>query len=167
MKSIAQIDKAGLLRSLRDRVDADLAALVRRQLDIQEGATHAESRSEHAKDTRATEQSYLARGLANRVVEARRVAGALANSELPRVAPDDPIAVLCLVAVREAMEDQDQIWWLVPGPAGVEISQDDLRVQTVTPAAPLGRALIGLRRGDEGSLASPSGERTFEIVEIA
>ena len=76
------VDKAALLESLQARVSADLAALERRQMETQEGATHAESRAEHAKDTRATEQSYLARGLAERVADTRRTCTALATLEL-------------------------------------------------------------------------------------
>ena len=48
------VDKTALLDSLRERVAADLEALARRQKDAQAGATHDESRAEHAKDTRAT-----------------------------------------------------------------------------------------------------------------
>ena len=66
------IDKARLLRDLRERVASDLDGLVRRQQDAQKGATHEENRAEHGKDTRATEQSYLARGLAARVEEMRQ-----------------------------------------------------------------------------------------------
>ena len=60
-------DKASLLAALVTKVQTDLKALERRQRDTQEAATHEENRAEHAKDTRATEQSYLARGLADRV----------------------------------------------------------------------------------------------------
>ena len=70
------VDKTALLDSLRERVAADLEALARRQKDAQAGATHDESRAEHAKDTRATEQAYLARGLAERVADLRRTATA-------------------------------------------------------------------------------------------
>ncbi len=47
------VDKTALLDSLRERVAADLEALARRQKDAQAGATHDESRAEHAKDTRS------------------------------------------------------------------------------------------------------------------
>ena len=67
------LDKAAVLCALRERVGADLDALVRRQRDVQAGAVHEEKRAEHAKDTRATEQSYLARGLAERVAELEAV----------------------------------------------------------------------------------------------
>lgn len=161
------IDKSRLLRELRQRVGSDLDALVRRQQDTQRGATHEENRAEHAKDTRATEQSYLARGLAARVEGVRQTADELGKIDLMAFDTQDPIGLTALVVLRDADEIGSQTWWLVPGPGGIELSQRDTRVRTLTPTAPLGRALIGLRVGDEGSVSTPRGMRCFEILEIA
>jgi hypothetical protein len=62
-------DKEALRIDLLEGIRKDLATLTRTQKDASEGATHSENRAEHAKDTRATEQGYLARGLAERVEE--------------------------------------------------------------------------------------------------
>lgn len=161
------IDKSRLLRELRQRVASDLDALVRRQQDTQRGATHEENRAEHAKDTRATEQSYLARGLAARVEQVHQTANELGKIELMAFDTQDPIGLTALIVLRDADEIVSQTWWLVPGPGGIELSQQDARVRTLTPAAPLGRAPIGLRVGDEGSVSTPRGMRCFEILEIA
>ena len=65
--SDASPDKRRLVAGLRARIEEDLATVERRRADTAAGATHEENRAEHAKDTRATEDSYLARGLAERV----------------------------------------------------------------------------------------------------
>ena len=161
------IDKIRLLHDLRERIATNLEGLVRRQQDTQKGATHEENRAEHAKDTRATEQSYLARGLATRVDGMRQIAKNLATAKSRCFSANDPIAVMALVVLRDGQDINTQTWWLVPGAGGIELSQEGERIQTVTPAAPLGRALIGLRVGDEGSFSTPGGERSFEILEIA
>ena len=161
------IDKARLLQDLNEYVRRELDALIRRQQDTQQGATHQENRAEHAKDTRATEQSYLARGLAVRVEEMRQTASILEKIDLLSFGSRDPIALTALVVLRDSEETENQTWWLVPGPGGVELSQADRRIRSLTPAAPLGRALIGLHAGDEGSFATPRGNRDFEILEIA
>jgi transcription elongation GreA/GreB family factor len=161
------IDKTRLLHDLRERVNSDLAALFRRQQDTQQGATHEENRSEHAKDTRATEQSYLARGLALRVEEMRQTASALEKLDPASFERQDSIALSALVVLRDPEQAEIETWWLVPGPGGVELFQADLRIRTLTPAAPLGRALIGLHAGDEGSVVTPGGGRDFEVLEIA
>ena len=95
------IDKTRLLQDLREHVSSDLQALIRRQQDTQEGATHEENRSEHAKDTRATEQSYLARGLATRVHEMRKTATNLEKIELVNFDSRDPIGLTALVVLQE------------------------------------------------------------------
>lgn len=161
------IDKPDLLRELRQHVTLDLEALIRRQQDTQQGATHAENRAEHAKDTRATEQGYLARGLARRVEEIRQIADMLSKLDLTDFDSQTPIGLTALVVLREADEPEIQTWWLVPGPAGIELRQQHERVRTLTPAAPLGRALIGLQVGDPGSFSTPRGTRSFEILSIA
>jgi len=161
------IDKTRLLRDLREHIASDLEGLIRRQQDTQKGATHEENRAEHAKDTRATEQSYLARGLAARVEEVRRIASNLEKIELTDFDPQTAIGLTALVVLRDTGDPERQTWWLLPGPGGIELSQADTRIRTLTPSAPLGKALIGLHTGDEGSLWTPRGERFFEVLEIA
>jgi transcription elongation GreA/GreB family factor len=160
-------DKHRLLCDLQDRIASDLDALIRRQQDTQKGATHEESRAEHAKDTRATEQSYLARGLAARVEEMRQTVSNLEKIELMSFDAKDPIGLTALVVLGDDDDTQRQTWWLLPGPGGIELSQAATRIRTLAPAAPLGRALIGLHVGDEGSFSTPGGVRQFEVVEIA
>lgn len=170
---LGSIDKQALLEALRARVSRDLEALVRRQQDTARGATHEENRSEHAKDTRATEQSYLARGLAERVADLRVAQDRLAR--LDPVACEDEMRIGALVAIRDEDTHTLEHWWLVPVAGGIDLeSAVELegqrathRIRTVTPAAPLGRSLVGLAVGDEGTFRSPKGERRFEVLEIA
>jgi len=159
-------DKQALLHALRDRVAAGRAAVARRQRDVQAGAIHEENRSEHAKDTRATEDSYLARGLAERVEDLARLAERLSTLALRAFGPGDAIGPTALVELRFE-DDASPEWWLVvPGAGGLELESGGLRVRTVTPAAPLGRALIGLGVGDEAELRTPRGARSFEVLSV-
>jgi transcription elongation GreA/GreB family factor len=162
--------KQALLQALRSRLHGDLEALERRQRDIQEGAVHEESRAEHAKDTRATEQSYLARGLAERVAALRRTSDAIATLEPPDFGPGDAVAVGALVVLSAGDAGGTQsceTWLIVPGAGGLELRDGDERVRTLTPVSPLGRALLGLRVGEGGSVRTPRGERDFEVRGIA
>ncbi len=165
--SINTIDKPALLQLLCRELQEDLAALVRRQHDTQSAATHEENRAEHSKDTRATEQSYLARGLAARVADLRQTVAQIGRIETRQFDSSDPIAVMALVAIRVEQERDVQFWWLVPAAAGRELVQQRVRIRTVTPTAPLGRALLGLHVDDEESFTTPGGRRSFEILEIA
>ena len=168
--SDASPDKHSLVTGLRARIEEDLETVERRQADTAAGATHEENRAEHAKDTRATEDSYLARGLAERVAELRRALEALGSAPIRDFADDEAIAVGALVTVAAESEDgdaQEEHWLLVPGAAGIEIQLDDRTVRAVTPVSPLGQALLGLEVGDEGALRTPRGERRFEVLSVA
>jgi transcription elongation GreA/GreB family factor len=165
--SLSQIEKDALFLELRQQLDGNLATLLRRQQDTQKAATHEENRPEHSKDTRATEQSYLARGLAVRVDALRQAANQLAKIEAHPFASDESVAIMALVAIRVEGKHAATVWWLVPAAGGLELSQQETRIRTLTPAAPLGRALLGLSVGEEGSFATPRGRRSFELLEIA
>lgn len=164
-------DKPALVEALRARLEADVAAVERRQADAQAGATHAENRAEHAKDTRATEDGYLARGLAERVGELRRNVEALAAVPTRDFAADEAVAVGALVHVvtgfdGDADEPLEEYWLIAPGAAGLEVEIAGDRVLAVTPVSPLGRALLGCEVGHEGTVRTPRGERRFEILAI-
>lgn len=163
------MNKRALLNELQERVRGDLDTLERRQKDAEEGATHEENRAEHAKDTRATEQSYLARGLADRVADLRRTLDALDGLTLATFADGSPIALTAVVVLStgdDAEAPEEEAWFLVPGAGGVTLESGGVPIRTVTPVAPLGRALIGLVEGDEGTLKTPSGPREFEILKV-
>jgi transcription elongation GreA/GreB family factor len=172
------IDKTRLLDLLRARVAADLEALERRQLDVQAGSTHEESRAEGPKDTRATEQSYLARGLATRVADTLRAASALRALEPRPFTPDDAIAANALVVIEMEEEgatvpsagaraSRAETWWIVAAAGGHELELGGEVVRTITPVSPLGRALLGLQAGDGGSFRTPRGERHFEVLRVS
>jgi transcription elongation GreA/GreB family factor len=160
-------EKNALLLDLMEQLRADLARLVRTQSDTHEAATHEENRAEHAKDTRATEQSYLARGLAGRVEDLRRAVHRLSGLELTDFDSSHPIGLTAVVRVEDDETKSVQIWWLVPAGGGIEIRSGERRIRTITPAAPLGRALIGLSIGDEGAYETPRGTRSFQVLGIA
>lgn len=162
-------EKARLLDAVRQAIRQDLEALERRQRDTVKAATHEENRAEHAKDTRATEQSYLARGLAERVADLQKTRDALAVFEPPTFAQGEAIAVGALVVLastRSEGEPQEESWFLVPAAGGLELDEGPARIRTLTPVSPLGRTLIGLCSGDERTVRTPSGEREIEVLSI-
>ena len=135
--------KRRLVADLLDRLRADHAALARTQRATVAGATSEEAKSEHSKDTRALEQSYLARGQAQRVEEMREGLLRVAALPLRAFAEGEPIAVGAMVEIEE--EGATSILLLVPYGGGIRLSGGE---QVVTPASPLGRALIGKTSGD-------------------
>src|SRR5262249_15536307 len=109
-----------------------------------EGATHSEARAENDKDTRGLEQSYLARGQAQRVEELSVALAATEAMVWRSFTARDAIEVSALVTVEEDGEPQQLL--VAPHGGGIVLSG---HIQVVTPRSPLGRALLGRMVGDE------------------
>jgi transcription elongation GreA/GreB family factor len=108
-----------------------------------EGATHSEAKAENDKDTRGLEQSYLARGQAQRVAELEAAASDVAAMKLRTFSDGDAIAMSALVVVDD--DGKPQRYFIAPGGGGTTLGG----VQVVTPASPIGAALLGKRVDDD------------------
>ncbi len=160
------LDKQQVRDALRRTVEEDLRSLRQSQLSTQEGATHVENRSEHSKDTRATESSYLARGLADRVVALENTAASLTALELVPFDEDSPIGVSALVTLENEEDGTRAHYFLVPAGGGLQLDIDGAIVRTLTPTSPLGEALIGKCCDDDVEIRAPQGLRTATIVSV-
>jgi transcription elongation GreA/GreB family factor len=164
---VVNLDKAVVIEALRASVADALARATAAQRETQRGATHEEAKPENDKDTRALEATYLARGLAERVVALESAVAQLAKYRPRRFGSDTPAALFALVTL-EALDDGSRTHYLVvPAPGGLELAVGDQIVLTVTPQAPLGRALIGSFEGDEVTVQTPGGVRTLSIERVA
>jgi transcription elongation GreA/GreB family factor len=159
-------EKAEILAALIEAVEEDLQALTDSQLETQSGATHEEARPESDKDTRATESSYLARGLARRVVELREALSLLRSLRLRTFGEDAMVALSALVTLEDEDGNQER-YFLVPSSGGIKLRGAAGPVVSVTPDAPLGRALLGRRLDDEVTFrrAGAVRERTICAIE--
>ncbi|HEX4421776.1 MAG TPA: GreA/GreB family elongation factor [Kofleriaceae bacterium] len=168
-------DKAALKAELLAQLTAALDGAQRAHAAALEGATHSEARAENDKDTRGLEQSYLARGQAQRVAELEAAIVLVGALALRAFAAGDPIALGALVTIDEDGGDSGDA-----GEAGEDAGPRRLFVaphgggsalaggiQVVTPSSPLGRALLGKRVDDEVELRLPGKQRTLLITAIA
>lgn len=125
---------AAVRRALQEALDAALAGAA---TAIDE-ATHGESRAENKYDTRGLEASYLAAGQGTRVLELR---AALAGLDAEGGA---------VVGVGSLVQLSTGAWYLIAaGGGGVRVDVDGETVAVLTPASPLGGALLGAEEGDE------------------
>lgn len=152
--------------ALRD----ELVALLQRELDalesahraVMEAATHEEAKPENDKDTRALEQSYLARGQALRVEALRAALAEVRAMPLGPRAPEGPVGVGALVTLDG--EEGARVLFLAPHGGGNALASG--RVQVVTPASPLGRAVIGRSVGDPCEALLAGRTRDYEIAAV-
>jgi transcription elongation GreA/GreB family factor len=155
------ISKAALKDELTRALEEQLATLEQAYQATRDAATHEEAKPENDKDTRALEQSYVARGQAQRVEEVR--AGLADTRALPvaALAEDHPAALGALVVVEE--NDRELTYWLAPYGGGITLCRG--AVQVVTTKSPLGRGLLGKRAGDV--CETKVGDRLRELTIIA
>ncbi|MBK8257923.1 MAG: GreA/GreB family elongation factor [Polyangiaceae bacterium] len=133
--------KEELLRLLED----ELSALERAQRETAKAATHEEAKPENDKDTRALEQSYLARGQAARVEDLRTGFAETQNLPTRAFSGGQPAALGALITAEEG--DQTHVYFLAGAGGGLRLGGG--AVQVVTTKSPLGRALLGKREGDD------------------
>jgi transcription elongation GreA/GreB family factor len=154
--------KADLKRELAAQLGEQLEAARRAHAAAVEGATHSEATPENDKDTRGLEQSYLARGQAQRVEE---LAAAVADVEalaLRSFADGDPVGLGAVVTAEEG--DARLVFFVAPHGGGSALAGG--AVQAITPRSPLGKALVGKRVGDDGEVRLPGKVRELVIVAI-
>ncbi len=156
------VDKSRVLEALRARVRTALEGLVGSQRATQAGAVHEETRAEDPKDTRATEASYLARGLAQRVEELEHASALLAAIDIGDHDEDRSIGIGALVGLEDADGDES-IVFVVPAGGGEKLEVDGALIRPVTPSSPLGAAVIGSRLDDEIEVSLPGGRQHFTI----
>ena len=156
------IDKRRVLALLRARLDDSLRSFAASQGEVQAGAVHEETRQEDPKDTRAIEATYLARGLAERVELLQEAIGRIARFRLVAFGPAAPIDAGALVGLSEE-DGSEAIYFIVPVAGGESLEVDGKTVKTLTPASPLGRALIGKQPDDEIELQLP-GKRLLATI---
>lgn len=160
------IDKRAIHRLLLERLESDLQSVESSQRSAQSGATHPEARQEDAKDTRAIEGQYLARGLAERVEALREAVARCRRMELASFGPDDPVATSALVALEDG-EGIESHYFLTPWGGGESLTLGDVTVRTLTPTSPLGRALSGRLVDDEVEVALPGRTLSATITRIS
>ncbi len=156
-----RVDKARLKTELIAMLSGALATAERAHAAAVEGATSEEARPENDKDTRGLEQSYLARGQAQRVAELEAAVAEVTILALRSFTAADPIALSALVTVDEDGEDHQ--FFVAPHGGGNVLAGG---VQVVTPSSPLGRALLGKRIDDEIEVRLPGRVRQLVVATI-
>ena len=154
--------KTALKDELVAKLAASLAVLERAYKVAREGATHEEAKPENDKDTRALEQSYLARGQALRIEELRSGLADVTALAL-RDFNTGPAALGALVTVDE--DGEQSSFFLAPHGGGERLGAGGA-VQVLTPQSPLGRALLGRRQGDELDVSIAGKQRELRVVRV-
>jgi len=158
------VDKRALVTALLERLEAELANMLRAHHAALEGATHEEAKPENDKDTRALEASYLAAGQAERIRELE--AGVKSVSRLELLALEGkPIQTSAVIV----LEDEDEVkttFFLAPYGGGTTLSVGGTSFQVLTPKSPLGQAVLGRSKGDVVELRTKGKLKEMSVVDV-
>lgn len=155
-------DRTALTRELLDALSRELGALEQVHRETAAAATHPEAKPENDKDTRALEQSYLARGQALRVQELRELVARVRGLDFEGAS--DVASLGAVVTVHDDSEDVERTFFLTPAGGGTKLAGGAVLV--VTPESPWGRALVGGKVGDAREVTIAGKLRDFEILAI-
>ncbi|HEY2773225.1 MAG TPA: GreA/GreB family elongation factor [Candidatus Binatia bacterium] len=162
---MSSIDKRAVVAALRARIVFALESLTASHKAVHAGAVHPDAKQEHSKDMRATEASYLARGLAERVETLRDAVRALDLMPLRAFGNDETISTGALVTIADG-EDFESSYLLAPAGGGERVSIAGREVLVLTPQSPLGSSLLGRCLGESVSVDLPAGRKAVEIVDV-
>jgi transcription elongation GreA/GreB family factor len=159
------MDKPALIRALCAQLEVEIARAIEAATRTAEGATHEEARPENDKDTRALEQSYLARGQAQRVADLKIALKQVQFMDVRAFTHEDAVEVSALVQLEQEEDGETRWYFIAPAGGGnkLQLEAASLSVDVLTPQAPLGRALIGRYVGDEVTLMAGARKREWVI----
>jgi transcription elongation GreA/GreB family factor len=156
--------KRRLHAELLSKLSREREALFASQKEAALGVVHEDNRAESDKDMRSTEASYLARGQALRVQALDDDLAKVSSMPLRAFSAEDPIALSALVSL-ESGTTRSYIF-LAPAGGGTRLEDDARTIQVVTPASPMGRALLGARLDDDVEVARGGVAQTLTIVAL-
>ncbi len=156
--------KHALRQQLLEQLARELEVIAAAQKNAVEGAVHEESRAEGEKDTRATEASYLARGQALRVVELETEIAHVASFALTDFGPGSTISAGALVTLTSPRGERRV--FLLPAGAGRRLEDDGGPVSVITPASPLGSALLGASATEDVEVELGSRVESYRVSAV-
>jgi hypothetical protein len=159
------MDKTLLLADILTALASAQTQAINAAAEAHQTATHAENVAENKYDTLGLEAAYLAHGQSQRVLACSAELKAFENLLPTPWSADDGIdlgALICLEAANVAPR-----WlYLGPGAGGLRVAFGNTEVVVVTPAAPLGKQLLGRYLGDDISLNLASTQQNYVIAQL-
>lgn len=157
------MDKSALLKAIEDTLVNEFTQQNAAAEDAHKEATNDESRAEDRYDMRGQLAAYLAAGQAKLADQVANAIKAFRNVPIRVFGPDEPVAVGALVRLQG--RGSKNVYFLGPAHGGLEVRVNGDEVMVVTPASPLGHAIMGRRSGER--VALPQGARTVEHTIVA
>lgn len=159
------MDKSLLRQQVLEQLAEDLLQAEQAVRTAHEAATHEENIAENKYDTLGLEAAYLATGQARRAEAIRR---AITPWRKFRPTPYDAskgIQVGALVCLLDSGDKQQHVF-LGPDGGSMKLVSEAQPVQVISSEAPLGKAMLSRREGDEVSIQIAASRQQFEVLRV-
>jgi transcription elongation GreA/GreB family factor len=111
------------------------------------------------------EAAYLAGAQSRQAAETQSAIESFEKLPLKTFGATDLIDLSALVELKGGAERT--FYFIGPAKGGLEVQQDGHEVVVITPQAPLGRELVGRRRGDRFKWGEGRAAVSFQIVGVS
>jgi len=159
------MDKSLLQQQVLERLADDLLQVEQAARTAHETATHEESIAENKYDTLGLEAAYLATGQARRAAAIREAMAAWRQFRPPAYDDRQGIQLGALVCLVDA-DDRQHLFFLGPDGGSMKLLVGGEPVQVVSSQAPLARAMLGKREGDEVSVQAAPVHLQFDVLRV-
>jgi transcription elongation GreA/GreB family factor len=169
------IDKVYFVQQLIGRLKESEEAALRAEVDAREAARSLATESEKKEDGRVTlEYGSMATAQAARTRKAREELAqisALMNKGIPVFDEDSAISIGAVVDVSMGTESgpDERTFLLLPAGGGNELTgpSGDGFLSVLTPASPVGKALMGRKVGDSIEVTIRGATREWTILDVS
>ena len=163
------MNKTAIIGKIIAALSEELKGYERSARAAHDVATDKESKAENKYDTRGLEASYLAHGQSRQAIEVMQAMQQYEKLPLREFAPDETIHIGALVEVEfgSGKKCARTIYFIGPCAGGTEIQSEGRDMLVLTPHSPLGRQLIGLRRGARLQLQVSGKGESYRVVSIS
>jgi transcription elongation GreA/GreB family factor len=159
------MNKRAAVKSIIARLAEELASSIKASRTAHEEATHEESKAEDKYDTRGLEAAYLAGGQAKQAAETEKAIAAYESLMLRKFELTDPIDLTALVELES--DGERSFYFIGPASGGLEFRHAGMEILVVTPQAPLGRNLLGKKKGDKVKLLLGNAAVEYRILSVS
>jgi len=158
------MQKAPIRDAIVAQLQRDLELQTRAAHESHAEATSVENKAEGQYDMRSQEAAYLAEGQARFAAEIAESVAIYQTLDLPEFTADSIIAVGALITLEA--KGRQSVYFLGPRNGGLETRVGNIDFVVVTPTSPLGRQLLGRKRGDMVQLPGRGGPALHHIADI-
>ena len=163
------MNKRAIIGKIIAALAAELEGYARSARAAHDVATDEQSKAENKYDTRGLEASYLAHGQSRQATEIMQAMQQYETLPLREFAPDEAIHIGALVELELGFGKKGgrATYFIGPCAGGTEIHSEGRDALVITPHSPMGRQLVGLKRGERLQIQVSGKSDSYRVASVS